>query len=111
HTFGNSCTMSVHVSTSLAPSRSSLWTPALVGDVILPGTAYTSRPRSAAKPAVDRLPLRSAASTTTTPRTSAANLRVAAGQGYGSGAGPGGNCVTSAPRVATSSASRRFSGG
>ena len=84
HGDGNSCTMSVHDRTSVAPSRRSPCGPRAVSDVIRPGTANTSRPKSAAAPAVINAPLRSAASTTTTPRASPAMVRLRAGKFHAS---------------------------
>src|SRR2546426_3198363 len=75
HGSGNSDTTSCQQVISLAPSWMSRFVPALVAEVILPGTANTSRPRSPAKPAVIRPPLRSAATTSTTPRLSPASVR------------------------------------
>src|SRR5207253_1809860 len=83
HGSGNSDTTSCQQVISLAPSWRSRFVPALIAEVILPGTANTSRPRSPAKPAVIRAPLRSAASTTTTPRLSPASVRLRAGQWLG----------------------------
>ena len=85
------------MSTSLAPSCMRRFAPALDGDVIRPGTAKTSRPRSPANPAVIRAPLRSAASTTTTPRASPASVRLRAGKWPGSAGTPAANCDTTAP--------------
>ena len=46
-----------------APSRSKAWQPALCSASTGPGTAQTGRPRSAARRAVTRAPLRAGAST------------------------------------------------
>ncbi len=67
-------------STSAAPSRINAWAPRLAGEVTGPGTAMTSRPNSAASRAVISAPLRSAASTTTTPRDSPAMTRFRSGK-------------------------------
>src|SRR5256712_6093823 len=111
HGSGNSDTTSCQQVISLAPSWMSRFVPALVAEVILPGTANTSRPRSPAKPAVIRAPLRSAASTTTTPRLSPASVRLRTGKWPASAGAPRANCDTSAPCASIVRASARFSGG
>src|SRR5574341_985217 len=108
---GNSETMSCQQVTSLAPSWMSRFVPALASEVIRPGTANTSRPRSPAKPAVISAPLRSAASTTTTPSASAARVRLRTGKCPGSARVPGAHWETRAPRASMARASAWFSGG
>ena len=76
------------------------------------GTAITVRPRSAAIPVVIRVPLRSGASTATTPRASAATTWLRIGNVSRSGGRPNGNSLTTAPPFATIfRASSRFSSG
>src|SRR5206468_1832567 len=97
--------------TSLAPSCMRRLAPTLVGDVIRPGTAKVSRPRSPANPAVIKAPLRSAASTTTTPSASPASVRLRAGKWPASAGMPGGNCDRIAPCDSIARTSGPFSGG
>ena len=73
----------------IAPSRSSSCVPAEVSEKIEPGTANTSRPKSAASRAVMREPERREASTTTTPEESPAMMRLRIGKFCGRGSVPG----------------------
>ena len=79
------------------PSRISRLVPLLCRDLIEPGTASTSRPRSAAQRAVLRAPLRSVASTTTTALARAAMIRLRFGKLYFSGGVPSGSSVIREP--------------
>ena len=76
-----------------------------------PGTANTSRPWSAARRAVTREPLRSAASTTRTPSESPLMIRLRHGKFQGIGAVSKGNSDTSAPCPAMRSARERWPAG
>src|ERR671916_324775 len=74
-----------------APSRSSPFVPRATREVTRPGTAATDLPRSRAKSVVIRLPLGSAASTTTVIRASPAMIRLRAGKLHLNGGVPGGS--------------------
>ena len=76
-----------------------------------PGTAKTSRPSSAAKRAVINEPLRSDASTTSTPTESPLIRRFRRGKFSGSGGVPGARSVTTAPASRSSRASPAFDRG
>ncbi len=69
--------------------------------VIRPGTAATVRPRSRANSAVIRLPLGSAASTTTVMRASPAMIRFRAGKLQRCAPVPGGSSESTSPDLAT----------
>jgi len=76
-----------------------------------PGTANTSRPCSPARRAVIRLPERSAASITSTPRASPAMIRLRRGKLCSSGGVPRGNSdSTNASRRRRSVSSRLLAG-
>ena len=76
--------------------------PAAWRHVMRPGTAATVRPSSAAKSAVVSEPERSAASTITVTRESAAMIRLRATKHQRSGPKPGGSSETTQPRRTTS---------
>ena len=98
--------------TSRAPSRMSALHPAENGASILPGTAMTGRPRSAAKEHVIMVPLLSGHSMARTPDESAATMRLRCGKVVLSGLRPNGNSVATAPpEAAMRRASSRFSSG
>src|SRR6266705_694725 len=73
------------------------WQPADWAEVTGPGTAISGRPWSCAWRAVFSAPLRSAASTTTVPRLSAAITRLRTRNPGLVGIRPGGHSLTSAP--------------
>lgn len=81
----------------LGPCFISLWQPLDNGEWMEPGMAKTSRPCSAASRAVISVPLRSAASTTSTPRASPAMIRLRRGKLEASGGVPSANSETIAP--------------
>ena len=85
--------------------------PKLFDDVMLPGTANTSRFDSSASLTVISEPEYSAASTTTTPKDIPAMIRFRMGKFCGDGAVPRGNSDNIAPFSSTKSASLRFSFG
>src|SRR5215472_9903745 len=111
HRWGSWLITSSPLITRAAPSWMRRWAPTLCRLVTGPGTAITSRPSSPANPTVMSAPLRSAASTTTTPRESPAITRLRAGKCPASGRVPGANWEMTAPCPSISRASRRFSGG
>ena len=76
-----------------------------------PGTANTSRPCSRAQEAVIKEPLRSDASTTTTPWVSPLITRLRRGKWCRPGAAPRGNSLTQAPLLRTATASSACRGG
>jgi hypothetical protein len=92
----------------VAPSRSSAFAPAERQVVTGPGTAPTSRPRSAANSAVMSEPERSAASTTTVMCASAAISRLRAGNAQRCGPRPGGSSETTQPSSAIRACSARL---
>ena len=98
----SSSTSSVLV-TGTAPSRSSPLVPRATVEVTWPGTAATQRPRSRAKSLVIRLPLGSAASTTTVMRARPAMIRLRAGKLQRSGWVPGGSSDSTSPLSRTCS--------
>ena len=79
------------------------WQPADAAEVTGPGTAISGRFRSRACRAVFSAPLRSAASTTTVPRLSAAISRLRTRNPGRVGARPGGRSLTSTPCAAMAS--------
>ncbi len=91
--------------TSFAPAWIRLLVPALVRALMLPGTANTSRPCSAAESAVSSAPLLAGASTTTTPSDSPLTIRLRSGKLCASGRAPGAKVLTSAPERVISAAS------
>ncbi|SUB32069.1 Uncharacterised protein [Neisseria gonorrhoeae] len=94
--------MSSKHSVSFAPSLISLWQPLLWGLSIEPGTAMTSRPISAARPAVISEPDSKAASTTSVTCDSAAIRRLRRGKLPAYGRVPMGNSLTISPFSAIS---------
>ena len=109
---GSSSHTSSQVATSLAPCLISVFGPQEFLLVTLPGTAKTSRFCSRAQRAVMRVPLYSAASTTSTPIDIPLMMRLRIGKFWGAAKVPRGNSVISAPPNARiCSASRVFSFG
>src|ERR1700675_3804632 len=107
---GSSSHTSSHVATSFAPCLIRVFGPQEFLLVTLPGTAYTSRFCSRAQREVMRVPLYSAASTTSTPADIPLIIRLRMGKFCGAGKVPTGNSEISAPPRATiCSASRVFS--
>src|SRR6185503_1429940 len=100
--------MSSANSTSFAPSLINLWQPFESVAWIEPGTANTSRFWRSASNAVMSEPLSSAASTTSTPRTSPLMRRLRRGKFNRSGGEPSGSSESKHPRSASSSASLRL---
>ena len=92
----------------VAPSFSRLFVPRATLDVIRPGTAATQRPRSLANSAVMRLPLGSAASTTSVIRASPAMMRLRAGKLHRYGSVPGGSSESTSPSARTRSCRERW---
>src|SRR5687768_4798421 len=102
---GNSAAMSCHCWTSFAPAPLiRQLVPNELRDVMLPGTANTSRFCSIASRAVIKEPEFSAASTTTMPRLSPLMMRLRYGKFSDTGGVFNGNCVTMAPPFANISA-------
>ena len=111
HKSGNSWTISSTVSTSLAPSLIRRFDPTLDVLVKLPGTASTSRPCSSAKRAVIRAPLRTPASTTTTPRDRPESIRLRCGKVHFAGLVSTGYSLTTVPVSPILSARLTFAAG
>ncbi len=97
--------------TALAPCRIRSWQPDDVRARTLPGTANTSRPCSRACFAVIRLPLRLAASTTSTPSESPLIILLRMGKFLASGTVPGANSERISPPSRMAACSCPFSGG
>ena len=91
----------------IAPSFRSACVPAEVSEKTEPGTANTSRPKSAASRAVMSEPERRDASTTTTPAESPAMMRLRIGKFCGRGSVPGGYSESRRRSEAMRSFSRR----
>ncbi len=91
HFCGSSSHTSSHVATSLAPCLMSVFGPQEFLLVTLPGTAKTSRFCSSAQRAVMRVPLYSAASTTSTPIDMPLMMRLRIGKFCGAANVPSGN--------------------
>src|SRR6267143_906671 len=98
---GSSSQTSSQVATSFAPCLISVFGPQEFLLVTLPGTAYTSRFCSRAQREVMRVPLYSAASTTSTPTDMPLMIRLRMGKFCGAGKVPTGNSEISAPPKAT----------
>src|SRR5713226_1030918 len=94
---GSSSQSSYQVATSLAPCLIKVLGPQELLLVTLPGTAYTSRFCSRAQRAVMRVPLYSAASTTSTPADMPLMMRFRIGKFCGAANVPMGNSEISAP--------------
>ena len=91
------------------PSRMSRFVPSELGLRTDPGTARTSRPRSAAQRAVLSAPLLAVASTTTTASARAAMMRLRRGNRQPTGASEPPSSESTQPLSAISSRSRRCS--
>ena len=81
----------------MAPSRRRALLPAQVGMSIFPGTANTSRPCSRASLAVISAPLRSGASTTSTPQLRPLMIRFRLGKVHFAAGWPGANSLRMQP--------------
>src|ERR1039457_6134025 len=108
---GSSATTSFQSCTSRAPCLISRFGPQLSLEVMLPGTANTSRPWSIASLAVMAEPLYCAPSTTSTPTLAPEMMRLRIGKFCGNATAPMGNSETIRPFTASSAASFRFSDG
>ena len=95
-----STTSSASVTRTAPPSRTSRCTPADATEVTGPGTPITSRWQRSAQLAVLSAPLRSAASTTTVPRVSAAIRRLRMRNRGRRGVDPGGTSLITSPASA-----------
>src|SRR5712691_5219073 len=104
---GSSSQTSSQVATSLAPCLIKVLGPHELLLVTLPGTAYTSRFCSRAQRAVMRVPLYSAASTTSTPADMPLIIRLRMGKFCGAAKVLRGNSEIRAPPSATICSDRR----
>jgi len=109
----DSITSAALVTMLAQPSRTARRQPADLGASTRPGTTIASRPcSSTASRAVMRLPLRRAASTTTTPSASPEMIRFRRGKSPGRGGCASGNSeITAPPASAIESKSPACSGG